>query len=87
LLHIGAFDAIMIDDLLATYEKNGVRFVTLDEALADPVYTEEPAHPKAHFGSFLNQVRRARGTRSPAMATPPDTLLEIVCREDGAAPK
>ncbi len=80
LLHVGAFDAEMMDALLSTYEKNGARWVSLDEALGDPVYADEPTQPKAHFGNFLSQVRKARGTRSPAMAPPPDTLLELVCR-------
>jgi peptidoglycan-N-acetylglucosamine deacetylase len=80
LLHVGAFGALMLDEMLTTYEKNGARFVSLDDALADPIYTEEPKSPKAHYGNFLNQIRKARGTRSPVFPPPPDTLLELACR-------
>lgn len=40
LLHIGAFDASMLDQLLTEYEKHGVKFIPLMEALKDPVYQE-----------------------------------------------
>jgi peptidoglycan/xylan/chitin deacetylase (PgdA/CDA1 family) len=80
LLHVGAFGALMLDELLTTYEKNAARFVPLEDALADPVYAEEPREPKVHYGNFLNQVRKARGLRSPPFPPPPDTLLELACR-------
>jgi peptidoglycan/xylan/chitin deacetylase (PgdA/CDA1 family) len=80
LLHVGAFDAVMMDELLSTYEKNAAVFVTLEAALADPVYAEEPREPKASSGEFWNQVRKARGTRSPSLPTLSDTLLGRVCR-------
>jgi peptidoglycan-N-acetylglucosamine deacetylase len=79
LLHVGEFTAKLLDRLLSAYEQNGARFVTLDAALADPVYASEPAQPKP-FGNFLWRLRRARGTRSPAAAPPPDTLLDLACR-------
>jgi peptidoglycan/xylan/chitin deacetylase (PgdA/CDA1 family) len=79
LLHVGEFTARLLDRLLTAYEQNGARFVTLEAALADPVYAREPAQPKP-FGNFLWRLRRARGTRSPAAAPPPDTLLDLVCR-------
>jgi peptidoglycan-N-acetylglucosamine deacetylase len=80
LLHVGAFGALMLDEVLSTYEKNGARFVSLDDALADPIYTDEPKAPKAYYGSFLNQIRKARATRSPTYPPPPDALLELACR-------
>ena len=80
LLHVGYFSSLMLDQLLTTYEKNGARFVTLDEALADPAMTSEIERPATHFGVLFNQVRKARGTRSPAMINPVDTLLDLVCR-------
>jgi peptidoglycan/xylan/chitin deacetylase (PgdA/CDA1 family) len=80
LLHVGHFTALMLDELLTAYEKNGVAFVDLRAALADPVFSQEPKTPKVTFGSFWNQVRKGRDARSPAMAPPPDTLLERICR-------
>jgi peptidoglycan-N-acetylglucosamine deacetylase len=79
LLHVGEFTAQMLHRLLSAYEQNGARFVTLDAALADPIYASEPAQPKP-FGNFLWRLKRARGTRAPAAAPPPDTLLDRVCR-------
>lgn len=80
LLHVGAFDAVMLDELLTTLEKNAAVFVPLDAALADPVYTEEPREPRAASGEFFNQIRKARGTRSPSLPTLSETLLDLVCR-------
>ena len=47
---------------------------------AAPGDAEEPREPKAFSGDFLAQLRKARGTRSPVVPTPPDTLLGLVCR-------
>lgn len=80
LLHVGHFSSLMMDELLSLYEKRGARFVTLDDALADPAVSGEIDDPAIPFGTVFNQRRRARGTRSPVLPTPPDTLLDLVCR-------
>lgn len=80
LLHVGHFTGEMLGELLTTYEKQGARFVSLDEALADPIYAAEPTPRVATNGNFLWQIRKSRGTRSPSVAPPPDTLLDLVCR-------
>ena len=41
LLHFGAFDAHMLPRLLRHYAVRGVRFVTLPEAMRDPVYAAD----------------------------------------------
>lgn len=41
LMHVGAFDALMLPRLLSLYQARGVRFVTLDEAMADPFYADD----------------------------------------------
>jgi peptidoglycan/xylan/chitin deacetylase (PgdA/CDA1 family) len=79
LLHIGAFDATVIGDLLTEYEKLGVRFVTLDQALADPAYAVEQRAPRALGGTYLEQVREARGTADPPEPSLPDALLDALC--------
>jgi peptidoglycan/xylan/chitin deacetylase (PgdA/CDA1 family) len=38
LIHLGPFDAVMMDDLLTAYEKQGVQFISLPDALTDPAY-------------------------------------------------
>jgi peptidoglycan/xylan/chitin deacetylase (PgdA/CDA1 family) len=55
LMHIGAFDAHMLPQLLALYRHYGVRFVSLEEAERDPAYAADvdpklpprPSRPKA----------------------------------------
>jgi peptidoglycan/xylan/chitin deacetylase (PgdA/CDA1 family) len=80
LLHIGAFDALVIDELLTQYEKLGVRFVSLDQAMADPIYAVEPRAPRAWEGTFLAQVREARGVGDPPEPNLPEALLGALCR-------
>jgi hypothetical protein len=80
LLHIGAFDARVLDRLLTEYEKLGVRFVPLDQALADPVYAVEPTTPRTSEGTFLSQVRAARGAEDPPEPNLPESLLGALCR-------
>jgi peptidoglycan/xylan/chitin deacetylase (PgdA/CDA1 family) len=80
LLHIGAFDARVVDALLTEYEKLGVRFVSLEQALADPVYATEPKSPRSWEGPLLSQVREARGVDDPPEPNLPDSLLGALCR-------
>ena len=53
LMHIGAFDAHMLPQLLALYRRHNVRFVSLEEATRDPIYAADidpslpPAPPRA----------------------------------------
>lgn len=41
LMHIGAFDAEMLPQLLSLYQKKGFKFVSLPEAERDPFYRED----------------------------------------------
>ena len=41
LSHIGYFSAEMIDRLLTQYEQMGVKFISLSEALQDPIYQQD----------------------------------------------
>ncbi len=60
LIHIGGFDAEMLDSLLTAYEKKGVEFIPLSEAVLDPIYSIDPALP-AKWGSELTyQILNAR---------------------------
>lgn len=42
LVHLGAFEAMMMDNLLTAYEQAGVKFVDLPVALTDPIYQINP---------------------------------------------
>jgi peptidoglycan/xylan/chitin deacetylase (PgdA/CDA1 family) len=80
LLHIGAFDAVVFDGLLSLYEKEGVRFVSLDHAMSDPVYAQEPSRPTAWEGTFLSQLAESRATEGPPEPILPEALLDAMCR-------
>lgn len=38
LLHLGPFDAVMLGDLINAYQQRGVTFISLNDAMTDPVY-------------------------------------------------
>jgi len=81
LLHVGAFDAHMAERLLTAYEEAGVKWVTLDAALQDPVYRDEPHPARTVRGPLLFQVVRAREWRG--FPFPPDTdedTLTLACQ-------
>lgn len=84
LIHMNAFSTLMLDDLLTTYEKHKVTFISLPQALEDKVYAINPnvAHDRAY--TFLNQVRLSRGLANPALvselyATLPEDKLNNLC--------
>jgi peptidoglycan/xylan/chitin deacetylase (PgdA/CDA1 family) len=60
LIHAGAFDAVMLDTILKGFRAKGVTFVTLDEALTDPVYQIDPKHLFDGGRGFLEQIVEAR---------------------------
>ncbi|MDE1154259.1 MAG: polysaccharide deacetylase family protein [Acidobacteriaceae bacterium] len=79
LLHVGAFDARMLPELIAQFRSEGFGFTTLEEASADPVYAFDPKQPTAGGSTFLEQVAAARNVRVPEL---PDysTELNRICR-------
>jgi peptidoglycan-N-acetylglucosamine deacetylase len=85
LLHAGAFDAHVLDRLLSTYEEAGVRWIPLDEALADPVYAREPDPPRSWRAELPVQMIRARQLEGFPLTASPASLLERLCR-DGSEP-
>lgn len=70
LLHIGAFTALMLDPLLTHYEKLGVRFIKLEEALSEAAYSKEVDIVLPGKGrTFLDQqLHNEGGLRSFAKA-------------------
>jgi peptidoglycan/xylan/chitin deacetylase (PgdA/CDA1 family) len=74
LLHVGAFDARMADELLSAYEREGVRFVPLKEALADGAFAEDPGVLMTHGMTFLDQLMKMKGLKYPP--SPPSSVKE-----------
>jgi peptidoglycan-N-acetylglucosamine deacetylase len=60
LIHVGIFDAIMLDAILKHWRSQGVRFISLDQALADPVYSMNPNVIYDDGRNFLEQIAMAR---------------------------
>ena len=52
LIHDGVFEAIILNTILRAFQQNGVEFVTLREALADPVYKINPNVAYTGEGTF-----------------------------------
>lgn len=81
LLHVGAADADAIDDLLTAFEREGVRFIDLPTALADPFYAEDPGIPSKAGAAMPYPVAKARGIDlRPLPARPHEDALESTCR-------
>lgn len=85
LLHFGAFDAVMLDDLLTAYEKNGVKFITLSDALKDKIYKINPNIVSEDTDIFTTQLLHAE--KLPVshelnllLTGVPETQLKKLCR-------
>jgi peptidoglycan-N-acetylglucosamine deacetylase len=80
LLHVGAFDARMVDALLTTFEKADASFVSLEDALRDPVYEVNPQVTWRGEKTFLEQLTRAKQLPLPGAPEVPFRELELECR-------
>jgi len=80
LLHLGAFDAVMLDELLAAYRQAGVTMIGLTQAMADPAYKLDPDIVWDGELTFLLQVARARKLPIPPDPAIPLRKLSAVCR-------
>jgi peptidoglycan-N-acetylglucosamine deacetylase len=60
LIHVGAFNAVMLDAILKDFRANGATFITLDEALTDPVYQIDPRYVYEGGRGFLEQIVESR---------------------------
>jgi peptidoglycan/xylan/chitin deacetylase (PgdA/CDA1 family) len=79
LMHVGAFDARMLPELLALYRGKGVRFVTLQDAMSDPSYQDDPDIGDASGGAFLELMLEKKKLKFPAN-TKPYKELAAMCR-------
>jgi hypothetical protein len=83
LLHASAIDAEMVDWVLNSYEAAGVHWISLDQALADPIYAKDAGVVWKAGATVLDEWVRARKlpypTR-PALPWPDEERLEQLCR-------
>jgi peptidoglycan-N-acetylglucosamine deacetylase len=79
LMHIGAFDARMLPELIALYRARGFTFVSLQDAEKDPAYGDDPELGMVRGGAQLGHVAAQRKLPYPK-AAPPTKMLDGMCR-------
>jgi peptidoglycan/xylan/chitin deacetylase (PgdA/CDA1 family) len=79
LLHVGAFDAKMLPDLIALFRTRGFTFVTLPQAESDPVYSVDPGVAYPGGGLLMELAATKRNVALPN-ATEPEDQLAAMCR-------
>ena len=79
LMHVGAFDARMLPELIALFRKRGFTFTTLEAAMADPAYRVDPKMAAPGGTTFNEMVAGIRNIEMPD-AEEPDKLLDRFCR-------
>ena len=79
LMHVGAFDARMLPELVALYRAKGVSFVTLRDAMSDPAYQDDPDIGEPSGGTFLELMMQKKQLKFP-VNTKPYKELEAMCR-------
>jgi peptidoglycan/xylan/chitin deacetylase (PgdA/CDA1 family) len=77
LLHIGAFDVVMLPRLLNFMKNEGFKFVTLGEAEKDPAYRIDPDVALKDGGTLLDQMMEAKHIKFPPNQKPYDQLNAI----------
>jgi peptidoglycan-N-acetylglucosamine deacetylase len=79
LLHVGAFDAKMLPELIALFRERGFQFVTLPQAESDPAYSVDPKLAYPGGGLLMELAATARMVNLPN-ATQPEAQLSAMCR-------
>jgi peptidoglycan-N-acetylglucosamine deacetylase len=79
LMHVGAFDARMLPELIALFRSRGFHFVTLEEAMSDPIYRADPKVPAPGGNTFNELVATERKVNVPD-AEEPEAMLDRLCR-------
>lgn len=80
LMHVGAFDAVMLPQLLRQMKTEGYKFVTIAEAEADPAYLTDPDTALKNGGTLLDQLFEARHLTYPPHKDKPMKELNAICR-------
>lgn len=79
LMHIGAFDAKMLPELIDLYRRRGFAFVTMPKALKDKAYRLDPDNADKDGGSFTELLLESRN-ETVAPDNKPYETLDKLCR-------
>jgi peptidoglycan/xylan/chitin deacetylase (PgdA/CDA1 family) len=85
LLHVGAFDAVMLPQLIDLLKQRGFKLVTLQQAESDPAYESDPDLGLKMGKSLLEQMMQAKHLQVPPHKEKPFKELEFLCREPSTA--
>lgn len=80
LLHIGAFDAVMLPQLIDLLKKRRFKLVTLQQAEKDAAYKSNPDLGLQWGGTLLEQMMEAKHLPIPPHQEKPLKELEAMCR-------
>lgn len=80
LLHVGAFDALMLDELLRAYRADGVTLIGLESAVQDPAYAMKLDLVGDGDRTFLLQAAQVKGVDIPPVVPGPPPELDRMCR-------
>ncbi len=85
LMHIGAFDAVMLPALLHLYQQKGIEFISLSEAVKDPIYKEDPGFTTEPGNDFQYQILKGKGMtlKDAGIDSPypyPGKALKALCK-------
>jgi peptidoglycan/xylan/chitin deacetylase (PgdA/CDA1 family) len=80
LLHIGAFEMIMLPKLLDLLQERGFQLVTLQEAESDPIYAIDPPLQANWDGPLLVQMMTAKHLPIPAYSENAFEKLAQLCK-------
>ena len=79
LMHVGAFDARILPELISHFRARGFAFVTLEQAMEDPVYRADAAVAAPGGTTFNELVATERQIAMPD-AEEPERMLDRLCR-------
>ncbi len=76
-IHDNVFEAVTLNKVLEDLRRKGVRFVTLDEALSDPVYRVNPNVANEDFATLLHQIARSRNMDAARFESGSQVMKEL----------
>jgi len=79
LMHLGAFDARMLPELLTLYRQRGFTFISLPEAAQDPIYAQDP-DIGVKYGGAIQELMMAKLKLKFPPNTKPYKELEATCK-------
>ena len=82
LMHLGAFDAVMLPELLDMYKKRGVKLISLPDTESDPAYRDADDPQIGWGGILLTSKMAAKNLPLPEFANKNDDFdkLASLCK-------